>query len=199
MLSHNTTFNCDQCDFKTNRKDNLLQHNKKGKHKHKNLPSISSEKASSSSASSGNVPSATASSGNVLSSSIKDTSSGANVHVDHSYATSTSTENLKSEHSYSMKNAFNACIQDRTLYPHQEEKYDFILTFFAKTKQDVINFLYARLYQQALKWYLLVQAYLTKNTEDGEQVQQQPLFRSINFTTLNEGTLNEKDVNEAYH
>ena len=107
------------------------------------------------------------------------------------------TENLKSEHSYSMKNAFNGCIQDRTLYPHHEEKYD-LLTFFANTKQDVINFLNARLNQQAIKWYLSVQVDLVKNTIDGEQVQQHPHFRSITFTTLHEETLNE-DINEAYH
>ncbi|KAH3713295.1 hypothetical protein DPMN_073083 [Dreissena polymorpha] len=157
----------------TNRKDNLQQHIKKGKHNHTNLPTTSSGNVSPSASSSSSSSSSSASSGNEPSLSSSASSGRANVQVDHNYTMSASTENVNSEHSYSMTNALKRHIQDRTQYPHQEEKYD-LLTFFANTKQVVINCLYARLNQQAIKWYLTVQVDLTKNTDDGEQVHQQP-------------------------
>ncbi|KAL4225307.1 hypothetical protein ACF0H5_015996 [Mactra antiquata] len=116
-----------------------------------------------------------------------------------------STNNVNSEHGMSsphreeQQTALQNNVQDRTIFPRNNEKYD-MLTFFANTRDEITNFLMSRVRQHGLKWYLSVQVELIKEDPEGNiTATSEPHFRSLTYATLNVETYSQHELNEAYH
>ncbi|MCG7877069.1 MAG: DNA polymerase [Candidatus Thiodiazotropha endolucinida] len=98
---------------------------------------------------------------------------------------------------YSEESALNDAVQNRILYPENDEIYDLLL-FFANSKVTVQEFLRSKLEKHGIKWYLSTQVEMYRETPDGTIYTDMPHFRSLTYATLSVETISEHEINEAF-
>ena len=81
------------------------------------------------------------------------------------------------------ESAFQNNVQNRTIYPRQNERYD-VLTFFANIRDDILTFLRSRTREMGgIKWNLCVKVEMQRG--DGlDVITSSPYFRSRTYQTL---------------
>jgi len=105
-------------------------------------------------------------------------------------------ESRQDEHVHNDDSALRRNVQNRYIFPKQNERYD-VLTFFANIRQEVMSFLRSQLHHlSGIKWLLCVQVELQR--DDGTETRMSsPLFRSRTYLSLSLDDMNEHDLNEA--
>jgi hypothetical protein len=73
-------------------------------------------------------------------------------------------QDVSVRHQNQQQSALQNTIQDSIILPRNNEQYD-MLTFFANTQNEIKDFLFSRLIQHGIKWYLSVQMELIKKTQ----------------------------------
>ena len=94
------------------------------------------------------------------------------------------------------ESALNGTAETKTLRPVGNDKFD-LVSFLASARGAVEKYLVAKARLRAIKWYLVAQVELSRETAEGEVRTVEPFFRSITNTLLTPDNFESHDLNAA--
>ena len=92
--------------------------------------------------------------------------------------------------------AFNGAAEVKTLRPVGTDKFD-LVNFLSSARPAIEKYLLSKVRRHALKWYIVAQVELTRETAEGEIRTAQPFFRSVAYTLLTADNFDQTDLNSA--
>ena len=94
------------------------------------------------------------------------------------------------------ESSLNGTAEVKTLRPEGQDRFD-LVAFLARAKTAIEKYLLSKVRKNAIKWYIVAQVELSRETADGEIRTVQPFFRSINYTLLTVDNFESHDLNAA--
>lgn len=94
------------------------------------------------------------------------------------------------------ESALNGTAETKTLRPVGNDKFD-LVSFLASARGAVEKYLLAKARRHAIKWYIVAQVELSRETAEGEVRTVEPFFRSITNTLLTPDNFESHDLNAA--
>ena len=94
------------------------------------------------------------------------------------------------------QSALNGVAEVKTLRPVGSDRFD-LVNFLAGARPAVEKYLLSKVRRNAIKWYIVAQVELMRETAEGEMRTVQPFFRSVNYTLLTAENFDPSDLNSA--